>query len=100
MSAALQRLQESAIGPYEPIAKATGVADGFANRLALGFSLRNQDPVLAEHYLVETLSAWPILCRVMAELEAAYPEQAARAAPEAVRMIELLDRRDGKGDHA
>lgn len=100
MTTILQRLQESAIGPYEPFAKATAVSDGFAGRLATAFSLRNLDPGQAESRLVEAFAAWPILCRVMAELEEAYPEAAGRGEATGRQLCDRLDRRDRKGDYA
>lgn len=96
----LAKLKDSAIGPYEPLAKATGCTDGLAGRMALALSLRNIDPVQAELRLVEALQAWPIVCRVMAELEAAFPEEAGQAARHSRRVLDALDRRDRKGDYA
>lgn len=99
-SAVLLRLQECAIGPYEPFSKAVGCADGLANRFAMAFSLRNLDPAASERELADAFTAWIILCRVMAELEAAYPEAAGRGEAAARRLCDRLDRRDGKGDYA
>lgn len=95
----LTDLTESAIGPYEPFAKAAGCTDGLAGRMALAFSLRNADPVEAEAYLVQAFEAWPIVCRVMAELEAAYPQHAGIASHHSSRVLEMLDRRDKTGDY-
>lgn len=96
----LENLTESAVGPYEPFAKATHVANGVAGRLSVAFSLRNVDPAGAEMRLTEALAAWPIMCRVMAELEAAYPSQAEQGVSDAAAILDILDRRDRRGGYA
>lgn len=93
-------LRECAIGPWEPLSKTAGVSDGFANRLARANVYRNERPREAREHLVAAFAAWPILCRAMAELEAAYPEQAAKGELDARPMLDLLDRRDRRGDYA
>lgn len=96
----LKALRESAIGPWEPLSKAAGVADGFANRVVRAHVYRNERPAEAREQLAAAFATWPILCRVMAELEAAFPEQADRGAADAAPILEVLDCRDRKGDYA
>ncbi|MBJ7318261.1 MAG: hypothetical protein JHC96_05640 [Brevundimonas sp.] len=99
-SGVVEAMRESAIGPYEPLAKATDCVGGLAGRLAIAFGLRNEDPEGAQWRLVEAMAAWPIVCRVMAELEAAYPDHAAQGAAKAGPLLDGMDRRDRKGDYA
>lgn len=96
----LEALAECALGPWEPLSKAFGVADGLANRLARTSVLRNSDPMQARDHLIAAFKTWPILCRVMADLEAAYPQHAAAGAAEARPILDGLDQRDGRGDYA
>lgn len=96
----LDEIGRSSIGPYEPLSKAVAVAGGLVGRLDRAHLMRNSDPGMATEHLIGAFAAWPILCRVMAELEAAYPEAARRGGADARRLCALLDRRDGKGDHA
>ncbi|PZO05442.1 MAG: hypothetical protein DCF29_08040 [Alphaproteobacteria bacterium] len=96
----LERNVEAMVGPYDSFAKATSVADGLAGRLAVALSLRNIDPAGADMRLIEAFAVWPVLCRVMVELEAAFPEQAGRGQADARRVLDMLDRRDRTGDYA
>lgn len=100
MTAFLENLTSSAIGPFDPLAKAAGVSDGFSGQLALAHSLRNLAPPQARERLEWAFAAWPIMCRVMAELEAAFPEEAGRGEAQGRQLCDRADRRDGKGDYA
>lgn len=96
----LIELRECAIGPWEPISKTASVSDGLANRLARVMTYRNERPREAREHLVAAFAAWPILCRAMAELEASYPEEAGKANQQSRQVLDMLDRRDGRGDYA
>ncbi|WP_333896254.1 hypothetical protein [Brevundimonas aurantiaca] len=96
----LERNVEAMVGPYDSFAKAASVSDGLAGRLAVALSLRNIDPSGAEMRLTEAFAVWPVLCRVMAELEADFPAQAGQGQADAARVVDMLDRRDRKGDPA
>lgn len=93
-------LRDCAIGPYEPISKAAAVCDGMANRMARVMGYRNERPSEAREQLRAAFATWPVLCRVMAELEEAYPEDAGIGSARARPMIDALDRRDRRGDYA
>lgn len=94
------QIGQSAIGPYHPVSKAASVADGFANRLAMTHTMRNENPALAREHLIGAFAVWPVLCRVIAELEQAYPEHAGEGGAQGRQMVERLDRRDRTGDYA
>lgn len=96
----MAELRECGIGPYEPLSKAAAVADGQANKIARAFAQRNQDPDAAREQLEAAFATWPVLCRVMAELEEAYPEEAGAGMRQAAPLLAALDRRDRKGDYA
>lgn len=91
----MDRLHEMATGPYDPIAKASAVVAGFGAQLTTAHHLRNSSPSIASMALMNAMAAWPVVCRVMAELEAARPEEAEQGRLEAERFLRLLDRRDG-----
>lgn len=99
-SGRVEEMHESAIGPYEPLAKATDCVGGLAGRLAITFCIRNEDPEGSEWRLIEAFAAWPVVCRVMAELEAAYPNHAAQGAAQAASLFAARERRFGRGDFA
>lgn len=96
----MANVRECAIGPYEPLSKAFAVTDGLANKLARALTQRNQDPAAAREQLAAAFATWPVLCRVMVELETAYPEEAAQGARKAEPLLAVLDRRDRTGDYA
>lgn len=82
--------------PNGPLAKATACVGGLADRLALAHTTRNIDPDGARTQLVAALAVWPVVCRVMAELERAAPALATEAGGKAEAFIALLDQRDGR----
>lgn len=93
-------LRDCAIGPYEPISKAAAVTNGLADRMARVMSYRNEFPAEAREHLRAAFAAWPVVCRVMAELETAYPEDAGHGAAQARPLLDALDRRDHRGEYA
>jgi len=68
---------------------------GFSTKLTLACAGRNEDPEGARAQLIEAFRCWPVICRIMNDLQATFPSEASIGDQAAQPLLRMIEARDG-----